>query len=482
MNVATCDFTLEPDCGRVLLRPFVQVDLEHVTGIISRTLALTDQETDSQLAAILHEFGGRHRNIEKTWLRQFKSVEPYVFPNEKLSSNRRLLIGALFTGEYAFEGAALFNPSIVPHPDQTGLGDNELRFVMSLRATGEGHISSIEFRTGVVRQDFSVQLDTVQPFAEEAELIENPTFPKSIFEAELRDAGLENEWSKALLASLAEIFALQELVKAVETAFGSDEPDSEINEILACLRALVRSNYETRFDPSLSISQRIVFPVSPGESSGIEDARFVRFTGHNGASVYYATYTAFNGRKVLPQLIETDDFLHFRFRTLQGTGAQNKGMALFPRRIGKSYAMLSRFDDENLFLLSSDDLYFWSGPRPLLQPKYFWESIKIGNCGSPIETDEGWLVLTHGVGPMRKYSLGAVLLDLDDPSKIIGRLSSPLIQTGTDDWSGYVPSVIYTCGGLVHRGRLLLPYAKNDRVTTIATIELARVLSAIKRE
>ena len=390
------------------------------------------------------------------------------------------MLGAYFTGEYAVESVALFNPSIVPHPDQTNVAEGDLRFVLSLRAVGEGHISSIEFRTGVIRRNHAIEIDKTSGLVIAPEIDPEPTFPKSIFLHKLNDNGLENNWSRSVMNRLGETFSRSDLDDAMQRASHEAQPHSEdVRQTIEFLHWVVESNYEVNFDPANPLSERVIFPVSLNETNGIEDARFVRFVDEDKRATYYATYTAYDGRRTLPQLIETSDFLQFRVRTLSGPAIQNKGMALFPRRIDGRFAMLSRYDDENLFLMFSEDRYFWRNPQLLLQPCWPWEFVKIGNCGSPIETEAGWLVLTHGVGAMRRYCLGATLLDLEDPMKVIGRLREPLLEPALNRMDGYVPNVIYTCGALVHGGQLILPYGINDSATTIATIELASLLDAL---
>jgi predicted GH43/DUF377 family glycosyl hydrolase len=282
------------------------------------------------------------------------------------------------------------------------------------------------------------------------------------------------------MESLGEAFTLQELEKTLQRAAKRDGPlPREVERTMECVHWLAQSNYEVHFDPSVAVSERIIFPVSSNESNGMEDARFVRFIEDDGSVIYYATYTAYNGRAILPQLLETSDFLSFRAVTLNGRAVQNKGMAFFPRRIDGSYAMISRQDDENLFLMFSDNPHFWSDPKLLRRPSQPWEAVKIGNCGSPIETEAGWLVITHGVGPMRKYCIGAILLDLHDPSRVIGQLIEPLISPHGNEREGYVPNVVYTCGALVHRGRLILPYGLSDTASTIVTMELNELLAEL---
>lgn len=471
---------LRPDSSRVLIRPFIPSDPARIVNILGRALSLSEAETKKQLAAITAEFGDRHQSLHTVWLRYFEKVRAHVFSGRPLSRDRQLYLGALFSGEYALESAALFNPSIVAHPDQSGLAADELRFILSLRATGEGHISSIEFRTGIIDASYTITIDQPSRFVTAPELSPNPTYRKTVFLHKLTEMGFENEWSTELMRTLQRDFTLSELEAAMQKNIQGLGPlPREIQRTTECVRWLAESNYEVHFAPTLAVSERIIFPVSSNESNGMEDARFVRFTEDDGSVLYYATYTAYNGRAILPQLLETSDFLNFRARTLNGRAVQNKGMAFFPRRIDGHYAMISRQDDENLFLMFSDNPHFWSDPRLLRRPCQSWEAVKIGNCGSPIETEAGWLVITHGVGPMRQYCIGAILLDLHDPAKVIGELPVPLLRPEGAGREGYVPNVVYTCGALVHRERLILPYGLSDTATTVATIPLAELLSAL---
>jgi predicted GH43/DUF377 family glycosyl hydrolase len=469
-----------PTASRVLNRSFIPTGPGRVRGIIDRVLALSEMEVESQLDRLRSELGARHANLDGSWLRQFDKVRAYLPNRVALSDSRTLLLGAYFTGEYAVESAALFNPSIVPHPDQTGLDGGDLRFILSLRAVGEGHVSSIEFRTGIIRRNQTIEIDQTSCLVVAPEIDPDPTFPKSIFLHKLYDNGLENNWSRSVLNRLGATFSRSDLNDSMERAFREAQPHSEdVRQTIEFLHWLVESNYEVNFDPAIPLSERVIFPVSLNETNGIEDARFVRFLEEDGTVSYYATYTAYDGRRIMPQLIETDDFIRFRIRTLAGSAIQNKGMALFPRRIDGRYAMLSRYDDENLFLMFSEDRHFWCDPHLLLQPLYEWEFAKIGNCGSPIETEAGWLVITHGVGAMRRYCIGAALLDLDDPSKVVGRLKQPLLEPAVGNIDGYVPNVVYSCGALIHAGSLILPYGLNDSATTIATIDLKSLLAEL---
>jgi predicted GH43/DUF377 family glycosyl hydrolase len=470
-----------PDSTRVLVRAFIPGDATRVANILERGMSLSESECQRELAGVEEEFAGRHLDIHAVWRRNFDLLKPHLKGHAKLSETRQLYLGALFSGEYALESAALFNPSIVPHPDQSALNKGDLRFILSLRATGEGHISSIEFRSGVIRADHSIEIDSTSRFVTAPAVNPNPTFLKSIFLHKLKEMGFANPWSGRVMDSLGNTFTHAELEHAM--AHAAEQMPSvprELQRTIECVRWLAQSNYEVSFPPSVAVSERIIFPVSSNESNGMEDARFVRFVEDDGSVVYYGTYTAYNGRAILPQLIETTDFLNFRVLTLNGRAVQNKGMAIFPRKIGGRYAMISRQDDENLYLIYSDNPHFWSDPQLLRRPLEGWEYVKIGNCGSPIETPAGWHVITHGVGPMRKYCIGAMLLDLDDPSKVIGHLRQPLIRPEGNAREGYVPNVVYTCGALLHEGRLILPYAMSDTIATIVTIEIGALLDLLR--
>src|SRR6266540_339171 len=437
MKLHPTGILLRPDNKRVVVRPFISINPTRVEHIIARALALSEQETEQQLSLVRADFGERHIDLDKSWLRHFEKVRAQIPDGETISEPRRLFIGALFSGEYALESAALFNPSIVPHPDQTGLGQGDIRFILSLRATGEGHISSIQFRTGVIHRDHSIGIKKTTPFVTLPELNPNPTYFKRAFLDKLSEMGLENDWAASVMERLGKTFLLDELDKSIQQA-ASDEASAHTRHVprtLECMHWLAESNY--------------------------------------------AIHTAYNGRVILPQLIETEDFLNFRVLTLNGPAVQNKGMALFPRRIDGRYVMLSRQDDENLYLTFSDDPHFWSDPLLLQEPQHPWEFVKLGNCGSPIETEAGWLVLTHGVGPMRKYCIGATLLDLHDPARIIGQLKEPLLRPEGNEREGYVPNVVYSCGALVHNGQFILPYGVSDTASSIVRIELRELLTAL---
>ena len=472
--------TLVPDRSRVLMRPFRPSTDDISRRIVARVMALSEEEARECLRKVIDEFVHRHDQIEQTFQERFEQVKFHLELDAKPSPQRQLLIGAYFTNEYAIASAALFNPSIIPHPDQTGLPADAIRFVLSLRATGEGHISSIVFRTGVISPDHRVTLTPSVPFVMEPDRVSNVAFAKGIFSHKLEEAGVQNEFCRRVLDKLHEDFTLKELHQVL-VASGLTETSNDLAIWAARgILLLAESNFEVSFPPDSRISQRVLFPSAPSQSNGIEDARFVQFHRPDGSCVYYATYTAYDGKIILPQLLETTDFCRFKFSTLNGPAVQNKGMALFPRKIGGRYAMLSRQDDENILLMFSENLYFWKEPQVVLSPDQPWEFIKLGNCGSPIETPAGWLVLSHGVGPMRKYCLGAFLLDLEDPSRVVGRLRVPLLCPNESERDGYVPNVVYTCGCLRHLDQIIIPYAMSDSATSFATVGLEQLLAAME--
>jgi len=399
----------------------------------------------------------------------------------KLSDERQLLVGAYFTHEYSLEAAALFNPSIVPHPDQSDLPSGSLRFILSLRATGEGHISSITFRTGYLDDQGAITIHAPTRYSLEPAQVPNASYEKGLFARKLQELGLVGDFTRQVLEGVGDAFTLDQLRTAIRLA--SEQLGARDQESAAVARktlALAQSNYEVRFAPESRLSERVLFPVTPSQSNGIEDARFVRFLNEDGTRTYYATYTAYDGKLILPQFIETPDFCHFKFITLNGPVVRNKGMALFPRKINGVYAMLGRQDHENIYVMFSDHLHFWHTAELVLKPTFPWEFIQMGNCGSPIETEAGWLVLSHGVGAMRKYCIGAFLLDRDDPTRVLGRLRDPLIKPSENEREGYVPNVVYSCGSLVHGQQLVIPYAMSDYATTFATVSLDDVLAAME--
>ena len=417
---------LRPDPARVVVRPFKPAteprdlnptDKIRANHIVGRVLRLEAEAAEQQLSEVLENFNGRHRNLLDIFEARAEEMEEALEPHAGLNKTQRRLIGAYFLNEYSFEASALFNPSIVRHPDQSGVPEHSCRFILSLRAVGEGHISSLTFRSGTIDAHGNVAID--------------PT---------------------ARLASVPKVRSR------------TSGPNGEDVEVI--------------FRPDEELSERVIFPLTLTQSNGIEDARFVEFSD-GGERKYYATYTAYNGRAIRSELLETTDFQSFRLSPMAGAAARNKGMALFPRKIDGRYAMIGRQDNENLYLIYSDDLYTWEGGHSFLQPEYPWEFVQIGNCGSPIELDDCWLLLTHGVGPVRKYAIGAVLLDKKDPSKVLARSREPLVRPETTEREGYVPNVVYTCGAMRHGDQIILPYAVSDTFSNFATIKIAALREAV---
>ena len=473
--------TLTPDRSRVLMRPFYPSSDDIARRIVARVTTLSDEEVARLLGQVLGEFADRHEHVEQIFHNRFAQVCHYLGEAWEPSPERQALIGSYFTHEYSPESAALFNPSIVLHPDQTGLSPGALRFILSLRATGEGHISSITFRMGTVSAQHRITLTPPVPFVTEPDRVPNAAYEKALFCRKLQEAGVQNDFCQRVLGQLPEAFILDDLHRVLTAERRQADPaDATADRAVRGILLLAESNYEVHFAPSTRVSQRVLFPSTASQSNGIEDARFVRFQNDDGSFTYYATYTAYDGKITLPQLVETPDFVHFKFSTLNGPAVQNKGMALFPRKINGHYAMLSRQDDENILLMFSDNIRFWQTPKLLLPPAQPWEFFKIGNCGSPIETEAGWLVLSHGVGPMRKYCLGAFLLDLADPTRVLGRLRKPLLAANEAEREGYVPNVVYTCGALLHGRELIIPYAMSDSATSFATVSLDELLAAME--
>ena len=452
-------------------------------GIIDRVLAIPDPMVGLLLEQVTTDFSRRHLYLWLRFLNRFEQLRELMPANAVISEQRRLLIGSYFLSEYSLESAALFSPSMVEHPDQTGVPAGAVRFVISLRATGEGHISSITFRSGIIHRDLRIEVDPACNLLTEPRQIANTIYEGPLFKRKLWELGVESGFSGRVLERLGDSFsqsALRDALAAELENSGQSHGEAGDNQVLASsIWMLARSNYEVQFEPEQDLSERIIFPSTPSQRNGIEDARFVRFQHDNGEHIYFATFTAYDGRVIVPELLETSDFLRFRFISLNGSQAENKGMALFPRKVHGAYAMISRQDNENIFLMRSDNVHFWNERRLLLKPAFPWELVQIGNCGSPIETKEGWLVLSHGVGPMRQYCIGAFLLDLEDPSKVLGRLREPIMTPEPSEREGYVPNVVYSCGAMLHQGQLIIPYGLADLATGFATVALDDVLAAM---
>jgi predicted GH43/DUF377 family glycosyl hydrolase len=419
MKVVRTGILIKPDRKRVVLKPFNITD-GRINKIISRILSLSEKDVRKELKTVLNDFDERHREIRQFFFNRYEQLEKYLRTDQQISEKRKLLIGAYFTNEYSLEAAALFNPSIVWAPDQSGLTKSSTRFILALRAVGEGHISSIVFTSGIINKNNVIRIDRRSKY------VTNP------------------------------------------------------NKIKDCLQDNSNLIYEIEYSEDIPLSERMIFPHSSSEINGIEDARFVEFYDENGQRTYYATYTAYDGKTIRPQILETKDFLQFKISFLTGIEVKNKGMALFPRKISGQYVMLSRQDNENIYLMYSHELNTWNEKQLLAEPKYSWEFVQLGNCGSPIETDEGWLVISHSVDAMRRYTIGAFLLDKDDLSKIIGRLRKPLLTANKKEREGYVPNVVYSCGSLVNKGELIIPFAMSDYASSFAKVNLNELLSELK--
>lgn len=476
---------LQPDSSRVLGRLFVPGQETLIRGesrarnVIDRILTLTEEEAGGALARTVARYSGRYRDLDDTLELHFRLISHRVGSEMAVSPARQRLIGAYFSQEMAIEAAALANPSMVPHPDQSGCGPGELRFVMSLRAVGEGHLSCIEFRTGVVADGGRVRLDEPGRFLDAGQ--PRPVvYDRELFASRLTElAGSDDENARFLWSLLPRHFAPAELDAALgELARQRLTPDGS-GTLAENVRWIAACTYAVEFSERTDLSERVLAPSSPVESHGMEDARFVRFEGDDGP-VYYATYTAFDGAQVSPQLLATTDFLSFSVSQLSGPSARNKGMALFPRRVGGRFVALSRWDRETNAIAYSDDGHRWEPAVNVQAPARAWELTQLGNCGSPIETPMGWLVFTHGVGPMREYAIGALLLDLDQPARVRYALPEPLLVPDDAERNGYVPNVVYSCGAMLHGDTIVLPYGCSDSSVRIATVDLPGLLERLR--
>lgn len=420
LNAVRLNEKFMPDSSRVIVKPHIPTDINRVRSIITRVLNLPEENVGKILDKVITDFSTRHKNIYQILENNYNQIKKHIPDNIQISANRKLLFGAYFSCEYSIQSAAFFNPSIVPHPNQSEVEEGSLRFILSFRSVGEGHISSIEFRSGIIDKDCNFTFDKVSPFIQRADVI------------------------------------------------GKHYGDGVI------------SDYELKFDVNQDLSERVIYPCLQNECNGIEDARFVRFVDDDNSVTYYATYTAYDGHNITPQIIETKDFLNFKIITLSGKYSKNKGMAIFPRKIKGKHAMISRIDGENLYIMYSENLHYWESAEIIKQPENYWEFFQIGNCGSPVETDRGWILLTHGVGPMREYSIGVVLLDIENPAKIIGNMNEPLLICNPEEREGYVPNVVYSCGSIIHNDNLIMPYAMSDTCSGIIKISLNELFDNFK--
>jgi beta-1,2-mannobiose phosphorylase / 1,2-beta-oligomannan phosphorylase len=486
MFVSVCRKTVlfKPDSSRVIAR-FLFTTEERSVVLIKNIMALTEAEKNDTLSQVLRDYSKRHRSISTIFDKHFNKLSSIIdrmgMPKHRFKTIEKLLIGAYFTMEYSVEAAAFFNPSIVTDLNQSELGPNEKRIIMSFRATGEGHVSSVVFRSGIINADNMITLEPPGKMLESPKHIKNHVYHKTSFKRKLEEMMDCNcKVYPVIMDKLTDTFTYEELKRYVEETMALGYQDSDSMIMLNEVMWLASSHYEIDFSMDTSISERVIFPIADTEMKGIEDARFVRFIDDNGEITYYATYTAYNGLTILPKLLLTKDFYHFRVMPVHGEVAQNKGMALFPRKINGKYVMLCRKDGVSNYISFSENINRWREATLLQSPKYTWEFAQMGNCGSPIETPEGWLVITHGVGPMREYSLGISLLDLENPGKVIGRLPNPLLVPNETEREGYVPNVVYSCGSMIHNNHLVIPYAISDYASTYATVSLPELMAALK--
>lgn len=471
-----------PDSTRTILR-FMDYGHKRNMGIIEKVLELDQSSIESVLNNVLSRFAIRHRNLTKILEKHYKKVS-YILKelkrkNKNVSHQKKLLIGSYFTNEYSIESAAFFNPSIVEAPDQYGLVEGKKRVIISFRAIGEGHISSIVFRTGTIDRAGTFEISPYGDKIEEASIVRQHKYDKEHFEGKLKGLHVSKTLGKMVLKELSDYFVYSDLEKVVKKISAQNELTMEKKLDLEEIMWLGDSYHDIHFSLDTDISERVIFPVSSTESNGIEDVRFVRFKSENGNFIYYGIYTAYDGHSILPKMIETNDFYNFKIRPMHGEGSRNKNMALFPRKVNGKYAMLSRIDGMNNYVSFSDNLLIWEDPVKIQEPRYPWEFAQIGNCGSPLETDKGWLVITHGVGPLRTYCLGASLFDLNDPTKELARIEEPLLVPSQDEMEGYVPNVVYSCGAIICHDTLMLPYGMSDYASSIISIPLQELLEKV---
>ena len=482
INVIRKKQFFSPDPSRIIAR-FLYLNDERSADIIRKVLAMPEEEINKALSQLLREYSIRHRNISRIFEKHFARMAP-IFDKievneEDLSASQKALIGSYFTMEYSIESAAFFNPSIVEDFDQSGLENGEKRVIISFRATGEGHVSSIVFRRGIIDKDNDLKMNRIGDDIEKAEILHKLIFNKKRFLSKLSEMHTLDVYSP-IMDELPDVFEYSAFKNALKKELSNPNISAELKEVYEEAIWLLDSFYDIQFKRDSDISERVIFPISEAESRGIEDARFVRFVDDDNSETVMGTYTAYNGHSILSKLITTEDFYTFRVMPLYGEGSQTKGMALFPKKINGKYAMLGRIDGVNNYIMYSSRLNLWENPKLIQRPEHPWEFTQIGNCGSPLWTEEGWLVITHGVGAMRRYCIGASLFDLDDPSIEIGRLPEPLLTPLENEREGYVPNVVYSCGSIIHNNSLILPYAVSDYSSTYAVVDLKELLEALK--
>jgi predicted GH43/DUF377 family glycosyl hydrolase len=481
INVKRRETKFSSDPSRVINKFYYPGNKRRAKNIINRVLELSDESVTKLLEGVLYNFAHRHRNLEQVFKRNYLNVEMLLQKKNHLSEARKLLIGSYFTHEFSIEAAGLFNPSIVVHPDQKSVKNGEMKFILSFRATGEGHVSSIEFRSGTLDNFNNMILEPAHHQCETPEITMKEHYQKNFFLKKLEQLGMENDITTKIFNKLPAKFSFADLQDTIENIKEKYTQTYAFRETVNLVYFLARSSHERHFRSDSDLSERVLFPVSKEAIKGMEDARFVRFRKNNGEYIYYATYTAYNGFEIQSMMLKTKDFQSFCFFPLAGNAIKGKGMALFPRKIDGKYLMISRMDGENMNLMKSDHIDFWEETQFLQTPKHAWQFFQIGNCGSPIETSAGWLHLTHGVGPMRTYCIGMELLDLKNPSKIIAQLPEPILMPLATEREGYVPNVVYTCGGMINNNELVLPFAMSDTSCGVATIHMDEIMTALSQ-
>ncbi len=473
-----------PDSKRVVTRFFNNGE-ERTKNLIHRILEFSEEKVEAELKKTFEEFKGRHRNLKKIFQFHCDRFEGLIngmgIEYKHLTEPQKTLIGSYSTMEYSIESAALFNPSMIEDLDQSFLKEGEKRVIISFRATGEGHLSSIVFRRAILDKDNNLYVLKVHNHIDLPDVGFKMSYDKGRFVDKMREISIPDDYIDEIMNPLPDKFEYYDLKNAVNKLLEDSEIEDPKKLALNEMTWLVDSYYDLKFHEESDITERVIFPNSPAESRGIEDARFVRFTEDDGEETIYATYTAYNGHTIIPKLLQTNDFLNFRIMPLHGNAAQNKNFALFPRKINGKYAMLARVDGYNNYVVFSDRITLWNDPIKIQEPKFAWDLTQIGNCGSPIYTEDGWLILTHGVGPMRRYCIGSSLLDLEDPTKVIGRLKEPLISPSEEEREGYVPNVVYSCGSIIHNEELIIPYAVSDYSSSYATVNLAELIKELKK-
>jgi len=483
ISIKRMDNKFYPDSKRVITLFYMPGNEERGQYIIQKVMSLSEDEVKTIISRVLGNFAQRHRNITKIFEKNLTKIlhildKMNISPNS-LSRERRLLVGSYFTNEYSIESAAFFNPSIVEDPNQAHLEEGQKRVIVSFRATGEGHISSIVFRSGIINKNNKLIFKLVNNYVELPEVIKSYVYNKDKFQLKLEEMNIHKDIVETVMSRLGDSFTYSDLQKSIHQSVKDITLSYSKKNVIKSLVWLANAHYEITFSIDTAISERVIFPTSDSEKNGIEDARFVRFTDNDGSVTYYATFTAYNGFAILPKILETKDFYHFIVMPLHGKYAQNKGMALFPKKIKGRYAMISRVDGFRNYIMFSDDIQTWQKVVKIEEPSYPWEFVQIGNGGSPIETEKGWLLITHGVGPMREYCLGVTLLDLEDPSKVICHLGEPILIPNDEEREGYVPNVVYSCGAIIHNNELIIPYGMSDSASSFASIPMDELLAKL---